>query len=165
MSAAPMVAPPPSTSGVSLTSSGAPGPGGSTLLPATSSVGSTGSSINGNIPPAAAHAGVTSTSGTNGDNATATLSRKVRKVLQLRPDQCREELKKMSSFVTQNTAHTRRNLRTTIEQQSLKVHSTFVEEVGTKIESLLEELEGEIDSLSDLADRVHSDLQNSRKRT
>lgn len=51
----------------------------------------------------------------------ATLTRKVRKVLQLRPDLLREDLKCLSKFVTENNAHSRRNMRTVIEQQNLKV--------------------------------------------
>ncbi|CAD7967505.1 unnamed protein product [Amoebophrya sp. A120] len=96
--------------------------------------------------------------------ATATLTRKVRKVLQLRPDLLRDELKCLSKFVSDNNAHTRRNLRSHVEQQSLKVHEQFIQHF-TPIESMLTDLDQQITELGDLADRVHFDLKDSRKKT
>eukprot|EP00392_Amoebophrya_sp_AT5.2_P011130 g11205.t1 len=94
----------------------------------------------------------------------ATLTRKVRKVLQLRPDLLREDLKCLSKFVTENNAHSRRNMRTVIEQQNLKVHERFIERFQP-VERMLESLDNDIEELAALADKAATELADSRRKT
>lgn len=97
-------------------------------------------------------------------SATATLQRKVQKVLQLRPDQVRDELKTLSKFLAENTAVARRNLRASVEAEVLKTHGEFLSKFSP-IEKALEQLEEQIEDLAGRAERAGQELSQSRQRT
>ena len=70
-----------------------------------------------------------------GAASTTALQKKVKSVLALRPEAYREELRCLSTFYAQeNSIHSRRNLRTSIEVQNLKVHQRFIDEFSEKVE-------------------------------
>lgn len=96
----------------------------------------------------------------------ATLSKKVQKALALRIDSqtSRDALRCLSGFFNENTVHTRRNLRSSIEGQNLCLHQEFVDTFA-ELERQLEGLEGMVNTLDAVCDRAGSELRRSRHET
>eukprot|EP00747_Dinoflagellata_sp_TGD_P207353 gnl/TRDRNA2_/TRDRNA2_80927_c0_seq1.p1 gnl/TRDRNA2_/TRDRNA2_80927_c0~~gnl/TRDRNA2_/TRDRNA2_80927_c0_seq1.p1 ORF type:complete len:705 (+),score=150.49 gnl/TRDRNA2_/TRDRNA2_80927_c0_seq1:69-2117(+) len=113
-------------------------------------------------PGAPAVPGVPGAAGT----ASTALSKKIQKALTLRVDSqtSRDALKCLSGFFDENTVHTRRNLRSTIEGQNLLLHQEFVDSFGG-LERKIEALETLVKSLDTACERAESELHRSRSET
>jgi hypothetical protein len=73
-------------------------------------------------------------------------------------------LKCLSGFFSENTLHTRRQLRTTIETQNLLLHQEFVGSFSN-LERQIEGLEALVNSLDSACDRAAGELRRSRSET
>lgn len=85
------------------------------------------------------------------------LSRKLKKVLESRtetPDLL-ASLKTLSTFYTDNTPQTRRNLRSTIEKRSLSINLDFLQ-ASHAAQQALDRVEEEVNELAQCCDRSHS---------
>jgi len=98
--------------------------------------------------------------------ASGALTNKIQKALSLRVDSqtSRDALKCLSGFFTENTLHTRRQLRTTIETQNLLLHQEFVDSFGG-LERQIEDLESLVNSLDGACERAAGELRRSRSET
>jgi hypothetical protein len=98
--------------------------------------------------------------------ASGALTNKIQKALTLRVDSqtSRDALKCLSGFFSENTLHTRRQLRTTIETQNLLLHQEFVGSFSN-LERQIEGLEALVNSLDSACDRAAGELRRSRSET
>ncbi|CAK9003823.1 unnamed protein product [Durusdinium trenchii] len=98
--------------------------------------------------------------------ASSQLTKKLQKALTLRIDAqaSRDALKCLSGFFTENTVHTRRNLRSSIEGESLLLHKEFVQSFGA-LERQLESLDHLVGELDGAVERAASQLKASRSET
>jgi len=94
------------------------------------------------------------------------LTKKIQKALALRIDSqaSRGALKCLSEFFTENSVHSRRNLRSTIEGQNLLLHKDFVGALRTVEEQVLS-LERLVLSLDSACERAGTELRRSRSET
>jgi len=111
----------------------------------------------------AAHLSVT---GTGAAAPSSHLTKKIQKAMTMRVDSqtSRDALRCLSAFFTENTVHTRRNLRSTIEGQNLLLHNEFVKSFEV-LEKQIESLEGLVNSLDSACGRATSQLHTSRSET
>lgn len=129
-----------------------------TAAPAASSL-STGAAA---APrPAAAASALPGAAGASG-----ALTNKIQKALTLRVDSqtSRDALKCLSGFFSENTLHTRRQLRTTVETQNLLLHQEFVDSFGP-LERQIEGLETLVNALDGACERAADELRRSRSET
>lgn len=98
--------------------------------------------------------------------ASSQLTKKLQKALTLRIDSqaSRDALKCLSGFFTENTVHTRRNLRSSIEGESLLLHKEFVNSFGA-LERQLENLDHLVQELDGAVERAAGQLKASRSET
>mmetsp|Transcript_4068 Transcript_4068/g.6798 ORF Transcript_4068/g.6798 Transcript_4068/m.6798 type:complete len:679 (+) Transcript_4068:23-2059(+) len=98
--------------------------------------------------------------------ASSQLTKKLQKALTLRIDSqaSRDALKCLSGFFTENTVHTRRNLRSSIEGESLLLHKEFVNSFGA-LERQLENLDHLVEELDGAVERAAGQLKASRSET
>lgn len=82
------------------------------------------------------------------------LSRKLKKVLECRTDtpDLVSSLNTLSTFYTENTARSRRNLRSAIETRALSINLEFLQ-ASDAAQKGLDSIEGEVTALSDCCDR------------
>jgi len=113
--------------------------------------------------------GAPAAAATKGDAAHAPSShlvKKIQKALTTRVDSqsSRDALKCLSSFFDENTVHTRRNLRSTIEGQNLLLHKEFVASFG-ELEGNIESLERLVGALEGACERAGAQLRASKSET
>lgn len=94
------------------------------------------------------------------------LTKKIQKALTLRIDNhaSRDALKCLSGFFDENTVHTRRNLRSTIESQNLLLHQEFVSSFGV-LERQIESLDKLVGTLDSACERATTQLRTSKSET
>jgi hypothetical protein len=94
------------------------------------------------------------------------LTKKIQKALTLRVDSqsTREALKCLSGFFGENTVHTRRNLRSSIEGQNLLLHQEFVDSFGA-LEKQVENLDKLVAALDTACETAAGQLRASRAET
>ncbi|XP_044467263.1 conserved oligomeric Golgi complex subunit 6 [Mangifera indica] len=94
------------------------------------------------------------------------LSRKLKKVLESRtetPDLL-ASLKTLSTFYTDNTPQTRRNLRSTIEKRSLSINLDFLQ-ASHAAQQALDRVEEEVNELAQCCDRIEKALSSCNATT
>ncbi|XP_031272014.1 conserved oligomeric Golgi complex subunit 6 [Pistacia vera] len=94
------------------------------------------------------------------------LSRKLKKVLESRtetPDLL-SSLKTLSTFYTDNTPQTRRNLRSTIEKRSLSINLDFLQ-ASHGAQQALDRVEEEVNELAQCCDRIEKALNSCNATT
>ncbi|XP_074285100.1 conserved oligomeric Golgi complex subunit 6 [Silene latifolia] len=94
------------------------------------------------------------------------LSRKLKKVLESRLDspEILSSLNTLSSFYSDNSPHSRRNLRSTIEKRSLQINHEFVA-ASDAAEQALDQVEAEVNALADCCDRIAKALNSCSSTT
>jgi len=99
-------------------------------------------------------------------SASGALTKKIQKALTLRIDsqQSRDALKCLSGFFSENTVHSRRNLRSSIEGENLLLHKEFVNAFGA-LERQLEGLDHLVEQLDGAVQRASDQLKASRTET
>ncbi|KAF4373468.1 hypothetical protein F8388_025162 [Cannabis sativa] len=112
--------------------------------------------------------GTTTTgSGTGTGTLAPGLSRKLKKVLESTRTESPDllaSLNTLSSFYADNTPHSRRNLRSTIEKRSLSINHEFLQASATAQEAL-DRVEVEVDALADCCDRIAKALSTCTAST
>lgn len=143
-------------------------------VPRSSAAGTAGAGFS--PPPrfagAAAVAGTAGTAAAAAGAATAGtgpgshLLKKIQKALTMRVDSqaSREALMCLSGFFDENTVHTRRNLRSTIEGQSLFVHQEFITKFGV-LEKEIAKLDKLVGALDKACESATTQLRTSRSET
>lgn len=94
------------------------------------------------------------------------LSRKLKKVLECRTDSpdLVASLNALSSFYDENSAHARRNLRSTIEKRALEINSEFLS-AADSTQIALDRVEEEVNALADCCDKIAAALSSSAATT
>lgn len=94
------------------------------------------------------------------------LSRKLKKVLDCRTDSpdLVASLNALSSFYDENSAHARRNLRSTIEKRALQINSEFLN-AADSTQIALDRVEEEVNALADCCDKIAAALSSSAATT
>ncbi|XP_010460999.1 PREDICTED: conserved oligomeric Golgi complex subunit 6-like [Camelina sativa] len=94
------------------------------------------------------------------------LSRKLKKVLECRTDSpdLVASLNALSSFYDENSAHARRNLRSTIEKRALLINSEFLS-AADSTQIALDRVEEEVNALADCCDKIAAALSSSAATT
>ncbi|KAG7598921.1 Conserved oligomeric Golgi complex subunit 6 [Arabidopsis suecica] len=94
------------------------------------------------------------------------LSRKLKKVLECRTDSpdLVASLNALSSFYDENSAHARRNLRSTIEKRALQINSEFLN-AADSTQIALDRVEEEVNALADCCDKIAAALSSSAATT
>ncbi|EPS73061.1 hypothetical protein M569_01689 [Genlisea aurea] len=94
------------------------------------------------------------------------LSRKLKKVLDTRTDtpDLLSSLNTLSKFYTENTAHGRRNLRSTIEKRGLSINEEFLA-ASSSAQQVLDQVEEEVDALAKCCDLIAQALSNCNVTT
>lgn len=94
------------------------------------------------------------------------LSRKLKKVLECRTDSpdLVASLNALSSFYDENSAHARRNLRSTIEKRTLQINSEFLS-AADSTQIALDRVEEEVNALADCCDKIAAALSSSAATT
>ncbi|CAH8382247.1 unnamed protein product [Eruca vesicaria subsp. sativa] len=94
------------------------------------------------------------------------LSRKLKKVLECRTDtpDLVASLNALSSFYDENSAHARRNLRSTIEKRALQINSEFLS-AADSTQIALDRVEEEVNALADCCDKIAAALSSSAETT
>ncbi|XP_010518954.1 PREDICTED: conserved oligomeric Golgi complex subunit 6 [Tarenaya hassleriana] len=94
------------------------------------------------------------------------LSRKLKKVLECRTDSpdLVSSLNALSSFYDDNTAQSRRNLRSTIEKRALEINNEFLTAAETA-QIALDRVEEEVNALADCCDKIAAALSSSAATT
>ncbi|XVF13762.1 hypothetical protein REPUB_Repub08aG0235500 [Reevesia pubescens] len=94
------------------------------------------------------------------------LSRKLKKVLECRTDtpEVVASLNTLSTFYTQNTPQTRRNLRSSIEKRSLQINLDFLR-ASQATQLALDRVEDEVNSLADCCDKIAEALSSCSAST
>ncbi|KAL1204951.1 Conserved oligomeric Golgi complex subunit 6 [Cardamine amara subsp. amara] len=94
------------------------------------------------------------------------LSRKLKKVLECRTDSpdLVASLNALSSFYDENSAHARRNLRSTIEKRALQINSEFLS-AADSTQIALDRVEEEVNALADCCDKIAAALSSSAATT
>ncbi|KAI3423947.1 hypothetical protein D9Q98_009781 [Chlorella vulgaris] len=91
------------------------------------------------------------------------LARKVKKIMETRTEapEVVGSLSTLSEFFTDNTPATRRRLRSTIENQGVRINEQFLEAAQSVIK-MLDVVQGDLDSLSSCCDSMGASLAGSR---
>jgi len=94
------------------------------------------------------------------------LTKKIQKALTLRVDSqaSRDALKCLSICFDENTVHTRRNMRSTIEGQNLLLHQEFVSSFGA-LERQIEALDNLVSGLDTACEKATRELRSSKSET
>lgn len=94
------------------------------------------------------------------------LSRKLKKVLECRTDSpdLVASLNALSSFYDENSAHARRNLRSTIEKRALEINREFLS-AADSTQIALDRVEEEVNALADCCDKIAAALSSSAATT
>ncbi|CAA7026712.1 unnamed protein product [Microthlaspi erraticum] len=94
------------------------------------------------------------------------LSRKLKKVLECRTDSpdLVASLNALSTFYDENSAHARRNLRSTIEKRALEINSEFLS-AADSTQIALDRVEEEVNALADCCDKIAAALSSSAATT
>ena len=94
------------------------------------------------------------------------LSRKLKKLLECRTDtpDLVASLNALSSFYDENSAHARRNLRSTIEKRALQINSEFLS-AADSTQIALDRVEEEVNALADCCDKIAAALSSSAETT
>ncbi|CAA2999327.1 conserved oligomeric Golgi complex subunit 6 [Olea europaea subsp. europaea] len=94
------------------------------------------------------------------------LSRKLKKVLETRTDNpdLLASLSILSSFYTDNTPHSRRNLRSTVEKRALSINEEFLLASATA-QQALDQVEDEVNALAECCDKIAKALNNCNATT
>ncbi|KAK9835291.1 hypothetical protein WJX84_005952, partial [Apatococcus fuscideae] len=94
------------------------------------------------------------------------LARKVKKVLEIQTESSEllTALTSLSTFYTENTPATRRQLRTTLEQRSLKVNQEYLTAAEGVLKAL-EQVKADLDGLAAGCGRVDALLASTKKAT
>ncbi|GFP81526.1 conserved oligomeric golgi complex subunit 6 [Phtheirospermum japonicum] len=94
------------------------------------------------------------------------LSRKLKKVLETRTDtpDLLASLNTLSSFYPENTPHSRRNLRSTIEKRGLSINEEFLA-ASASAQQALDQVEEEVNALADCCDKIAKALSNCNATT
>uniref|UniRef100_A0A7C9CEB3 Conserved oligomeric Golgi complex subunit 6 n=1 Tax=Opuntia streptacantha TaxID=393608 RepID=A0A7C9CEB3_OPUST len=94
------------------------------------------------------------------------LSRKLKKVLESRIDspELLSSLSTLSTFYTDNSPQSRRNLRSTIEKRSLSINQEFLQ-ASDAAQQALDCVEEEVDALAECCDRIAKVLSNCNATT
>ncbi|XP_051137296.1 conserved oligomeric Golgi complex subunit 6 [Andrographis paniculata] len=94
------------------------------------------------------------------------LSRKLKKVLETRTDapDLLTSLNTLSEFYSENTAHGRRNLRSTIEKRGLSINEEFLA-ASASAQQALDCVEEEVNSLAECCDKIAKALSNCNATT
>eukprot|EP00927_Polykrikos_kofoidii_P048851 TRINITY_DN43033_c0_g1_i1.p1 TRINITY_DN43033_c0_g1~~TRINITY_DN43033_c0_g1_i1.p1 ORF type:complete len:694 (-),score=154.48 TRINITY_DN43033_c0_g1_i1:56-2137(-) len=96
----------------------------------------------------------------------AHLAKKIQNATALRIDSqaSQDALRCLSGFFDDNTVHTRRNLRSTIEGQNLLLHQEFVKSFSA-VEAQVEALDRLVQSLDSASSRAAAELRRGRSET
>lgn len=94
------------------------------------------------------------------------LSRKLKKVLETRTDNADllASLNTLSSFYTDNTPQSRRNLRSTVEKRALSINDEFLLASATA-QQALDQVEDEVNALAECCDKIAKALNNCNATT
>ncbi|XP_055820896.1 conserved oligomeric Golgi complex subunit 6 [Solanum dulcamara] len=94
------------------------------------------------------------------------LSRKLKKVLETRTDtpDLLASLNTLSEFYTENTPHSRRNLRSTIEKRSLSINDEFLLS-STAAQKSLDQVEEEVNEIVECCDKIAMALSSCNATT
>ncbi|PIA50433.1 hypothetical protein AQUCO_01300878v1 [Aquilegia coerulea] len=94
------------------------------------------------------------------------LSRKLKKVLESRTDSpdLLASLNTLSTFYTENTQQSRRNLRSTIEKRSLSINHEFLQ-ASESAQQALDRVEEEVNALADSCDKIAKALNSCSSST
>lgn len=94
------------------------------------------------------------------------LSRKLKKVLESRIDSpdLLSSLSTLSTFYTDNSSQSRRNLRSTIEKRSLSINQEFLR-ASDGAQLALDRVEEEVDALAECCDRIAKTLSSCNATT
>ncbi|KAL2236786.1 conserved oligomeric Golgi complex subunit 6 [Sesamum indicum] len=94
------------------------------------------------------------------------LSRKLKKVLETRTDtpDLLASLNTLSSFYSENTPQTRRNLRSTIEKRGLSINGEFLA-ASASAQQALDRVEEEVNALAECCDKIAKALSNCNATT
>uniref|UniRef100_M0ZP84 Conserved oligomeric Golgi complex subunit 6 n=1 Tax=Solanum tuberosum TaxID=4113 RepID=M0ZP84_SOLTU len=94
------------------------------------------------------------------------LSRKLKKVLETRTDtpDLLASLNTLSEFYTENTPHSRRNLRSTIEKRSLSINEEFLLS-STAAQKSLDRVEEEVNEIVECCDKIAMALSSCNATT
>lgn len=94
------------------------------------------------------------------------LSRKLKKVLETRTDSAEllSSLNTLSSFYTDNTPHSRRNLRSTIEKRGLSINHEFLL-ASLTAQQALDQVEEEVNALAECCDKIANALSSCNATT
>ncbi|KAK6158558.1 hypothetical protein DH2020_005872 [Rehmannia glutinosa] len=94
------------------------------------------------------------------------LSRKLKKVLETRTDtpDLLASLNTLSSFYSENTPHSRRNLRSTIEKRGLSINEEFLA-ASASAQQALDQVEEEVNALAECCDKIAKALSNCNATT
>lgn len=94
------------------------------------------------------------------------LSRKLKKVLETRTDNTDllASLNTLSSFYTDNTPQSRRNLRSTVEKRALSINEEFLLASATA-QQALDQVEDEVNALAECCDKIAKALNNCNATT
>ncbi|KAL9241180.1 hypothetical protein vseg_015321 [Gypsophila vaccaria] len=94
------------------------------------------------------------------------LSRKLKKVLETRVDspEILTSLATLSTFYSDNSPHSRRNLRSTVEKRSLLINHEFLA-ASHAAEQALDQVEAEVNALSECCDRIAKALDSCSSTT
>lgn len=102
------------------------------------------------------------------DKTTSTsLSRRVNKLLELRPENDKgtlEALKELSTFFTENTLNGRRNLRSKIEQRSLIINEDFLA-AFEEVKNTLDDMYHNVSAMNNSVQTMSNRLQTTKSRT
>ncbi|WCJ29012.1 Conserved oligomeric Golgi complex subunit 6 [Euphorbia peplus] len=94
------------------------------------------------------------------------LSRKLKKVLECRTDtpDMVSSLDALSTFYSENTPQSRRNLRSTIEKRSLDINNHFLQASGAA-QQALDRVEDEVNALAECCDKIAKALNSCSAST
>ncbi|EYU37491.1 hypothetical protein MIMGU_mgv1a002271mg [Erythranthe guttata] len=94
------------------------------------------------------------------------LSRKLKKVLETRTDapDLLASLNTLSSFYSDNTPQSRRNLRSTIENRGLSINEEFLD-ASASAQQALDQVEEEVNALAECCDKIAKALNNCNATT
>ncbi|KAK9663943.1 hypothetical protein RND81_14G008300 [Saponaria officinalis] len=94
------------------------------------------------------------------------LSRKLKKVLESRTDspEILSSLTTLSSFYSDNSSHSRRNLRSTVEKRSLLINQEFIA-ASAAADQALDQVEAEVNALADCCERIAKALNSCSSTT
>ncbi|XP_001599436.1 conserved oligomeric Golgi complex subunit 6 [Nasonia vitripennis] len=99
--------------------------------------------------------------------AVSTISKKVSKLLETRPENDKdtiEALKELSTFFKENTVEDRRNLRSKIERRSLAINEEFID-AFKEVKSVLDNMHRDVAGMNDCVQSMTNRLQTTKART